>query len=334
MGYTNAMTQKSKRHHYVPQLLLREFYNRDKQLWVYDRQRNSYRHASSAATAYLQDYYTIDTVDEKDSTEVEEVLSKVETTAKPLLAKLVNKEQLHPVERSDLAIFLALQAVRVPSAEKTMVEGTEKVMSAYMQEFLRTLATNKQAFDSFKKKMEEKCAKHDFTQKDLHKQLSEGKMPSLTLNIPRSTTVKMMFDLVNEDLAPGFNKLNWRVLEAPKNCAFVTSDNPFVNLGRGLLEPHTFKIFPLTPRKVLLIGHTQDASLGYGKCNAKQVHMFNKNIALRSERYVFSHSKPLLRRTVERTKIDITAKGAKADVRVFHSPDNSGGLIMLSNTGD
>lgn len=328
------MAQKPRKHHYVPQLHLREFYDANKQLWVYDRQHNSYRRSSSAATGYLPDYYTVDTIDEKSSTMIEDMLGKVETVAKPLLSKLINQEHITPVERGDLAIFFALQAVRVPSLEKGIVEGTEKAMAAYMQELMTIMATNEQAFNSMKKKMQADGVEFNFTQDDLRKELAEGRELTMKADVPRGYTVKMMLDLVDKDLSQGFNKLNWRVLEAPKDCAFITSDNPFVNLGRGFLEPDTFKIFPLTPHKILLIGHTQDASLGYGKCSIKDTHVFNKDVALHSERYVFSHSKSLLQRTVERTKIDTIPKGAKADVKVFHSPDNSGGLIMLSNTGN
>jgi hypothetical protein len=329
-----VMQQKPKKHHYVPKLHLRQFYDDANQLWIYDRQTNNYRHSSSAGIGYLPDYYTVDTVDEKDSTEIEVMLGIVESVAGPLLLKLANQESIPSVERGDIAIFLALQAVRVPNLEKTVIEGTKKSYQAVLKEYLRILATNEAAFNSMKRKMEADGVRHNFSQDDLREELAKGYEPSLEMDVPRGYTVKMALDMVNKELAHGFNVLDWHVLEAPKGSAFVTSDNPFVNLGRGFLMPNTFKIFPLAKNKALLIGHRQNASLAYQKVDAKLVRRLNKDITQHSDRYVFSHSKALLERMVKLTKIDTVKKGARAEVNVYHGPNDPEGLVVLSNTGN
>lgn len=104
--------RKSKKHHYVPQLILRGF-AKDGQVATYDLvdQRRYVQEVSDAAAE--NDYNTVE-IDGTKTDHAERAMAAIEDAAAPALARIAAGGWVSPADKTRVARFLALQYVRVP----------------------------------------------------------------------------------------------------------------------------------------------------------------------------------------------------------------------------
>ncbi|MEX0616648.1 MAG: DUF4238 domain-containing protein [Candidatus Woykebacteria bacterium] len=316
-----ALTNKPKKHHYVSQFYLRGFLDSNSQLNIFDRYNKVFLKRTPGGIAYNENYYTVDTKQEKGSTILEETLGLVETKAKPVIDKLTQHGAvLTKEERENLGLFLALQQQRVPDSEKAKREMAEKTYKAVAQKFAHLLATNNEAFETTKKKVPKVKGSPELTQEDWLG-LATGEKFKLEIEVPHSFVVKQMFDLALE-VAPLICQMNWKVLYASKSRAFTTSDNPFIlsgspwapGRGVGLITPRSRKFFPLTKGACLFMGDQPTATLEFASATSDGVRQINRLTALNSDRYIISHNQDLLKRIVKITKVDTFIKEERVQV--------------------
>src|ERR1700744_5121428 len=102
------------RQHYLPQMYLRGFADENELVWVFDRQRNSYKHQGIADTAVKRDFYTVRDKEGNKSYVVETTLANmVEGPTKRIIEKLDRRNlKWEGEERQTLALFIALLGTR------------------------------------------------------------------------------------------------------------------------------------------------------------------------------------------------------------------------------
>jgi hypothetical protein len=108
-----------KRQHYLPRFYLEGFAS-DGLVAVYDRQKNEVRRQQPKDTTVIGHFYTMEDAEGRRRFEVEALLSEYESKASPVIKKLAIKETISADERSDLAIFMALGAMRTPDIVESL----------------------------------------------------------------------------------------------------------------------------------------------------------------------------------------------------------------------
>lgn len=298
-------------HHYVPRFYLKGFVDSSNKLYTFDRYHKQYKTKSPASIAFAPHYYTVDTVDEKDSTVVEDGYGKVENAAKPILDKLLQRHELSKEERENFALFIAMQYQRVPDAQKRIAEATEKGYREIYKRFASIIATNDQAYQSTQRKLKELKGAESSLTPEHWARFASGEDFQMEVDIPREYVVKEMLEMALH-FAPYIYKMNWTVLYAPKGRAFITSDNPFTIVGKsgifgsapGLITPGSRKLFPLSKDACLVLGDEPKPTLQFELASTKGVRHINYCVALNSDRYIMAPVEALTRRVVKVTKID------------------------------
>lgn len=109
------MAERSKRHHYVPRLLLRGFADHDGRLLTLDRQTGKTFVQPVETAAAVNDYNTISGPEGDPSDVVERAIAERESAAAPIVQRITAGGWIvGNAERSELARFMALQYLRVP----------------------------------------------------------------------------------------------------------------------------------------------------------------------------------------------------------------------------
>lgn len=292
---------KKLRSHYVPQAFLKGFI--DEQLFVYNRQYKTYRTSSQKGVAYQLDFYIVDTVTEKDSLEVEQGLGKIESVVIPLLGKLSSTKQLKNSEWADIAIYVAIQYGRTPTARKTLDDVYTVMISNAVKENLADTLNTPGCYDSLKRDFE---AEHTDIKLPSREKLGEMILkpgPIANMSIDNGTFVKAFFE-VSEKISSGLLKRRWKLLQAPKDSLFITSDNPIALLARKPLTPNQkpailvegIEIYmPIDSKHCLAIADMKnDGSFLKHKITKSQVRAINKLVFSQANKYVISGNKALL----------------------------------------
>jgi hypothetical protein len=127
-----------KRHHYIPKFFLERFC-RDGMLWVYDRESNEFRHQSPVNTAVIGDYYAAVGEEGGKNLDAENLLSRIETAARPVLEKVDAGQELTSEDRQWLAVFIGFLGARVPDFEKMFAELVDHGVKMVTEEAFATL---------------------------------------------------------------------------------------------------------------------------------------------------------------------------------------------------
>src|SRR5713101_6495768 len=126
-----------KRQHYLPEFYLHGF-SRNGKLWVYDRQNRELREQTPVNTGVQGHYYSFTSASGVRQAVIEEMLSRVESDAKPCLEKLRAGHPLSLEERQKVALFVAFLRTRVPEFHELVQEMYGKFTSKRMQFRART----------------------------------------------------------------------------------------------------------------------------------------------------------------------------------------------------
>jgi hypothetical protein len=117
-GESSLPESDAKRHHFIPQLLLRRFRGDDKLLRQLDKGTGKVLKKGVPSAASEDSFYTFDGEDGTASNDLEAYFGLVESHAARALRRLEKTgELLHP-DRATLALFLAMLWARTPSARE------------------------------------------------------------------------------------------------------------------------------------------------------------------------------------------------------------------------
>lgn len=288
-------------HHYVPQGYLKGFLN-DEKLYVMNKKYGSIRLTSSAGVAYTPGFYIVDTVDETDSSEVEEVFCKIETTCIPIVRKMAAGEYLTNSNIADLAIYIALQYGRTPFSRARMDDVSTIVMTNQMKAHFVEAYNDSEKYDELVSDLRADRPNIDIPSREMIKEWILKPGPYVHMKIDNGTYVKQFFENADTIADRLLNK-RWIVLRAPRNSSFITSDNPIgLHLDRPLATGEALSIllngvqrfFPVNAKTCLAIVDNDRFELKKSAISKKHVKSINKLIYDQAQQYVISGSQLLL----------------------------------------
>lgn len=256
-----------KKHHYVPQFLLREFLppNED-QLFVYDTKNEKIRPQKTKEIACESNFYSILT-DGKSDKQLEKKFSHIEGKAAGVIKRFKQRAPLNEEDKETLARFIALSRVRTPT-------------------FLNNLAKLEVNFteaEFFKKTQD-----IDFTQER-------------TKEISRDLILKhSFFWWYWEFLEEKILSMKWSLFEAPYGRAFITSDNPLCSIlkpsesnqnGVSIIQEfddRSLRLFLPLSKNHAWLGHMEFDKDDYYQADDSWMTMFERNCVIWANRYVYA----------------------------------------------
>lgn len=258
-----------KKHHYVPQFLLKEFLPSGKdQLFVYDTKEKAIRSQKPREVACESSLYNI-IANGKIDKQLEEKFGQIESNSVEVIEKFKQRIQLSTQERETLARFIALTRIRTPA-------------------FLNALAkieVNFRELGRFKENQE-----IDFTNES-------------TKEISRDAVLKHpFFWWYWEFLEKKILTMKWSLFESPYGRAFFTSDNPLCSILKdseltqnGISIVHEFddaslRLFLPLSKNYAWLGHMEDGRENYYMAN-EWMSMFERNTILWANRYLYASTK-------------------------------------------
>lgn len=295
--------QKPRDHHYVPQGYLRGFTEDPNVLYVYDKKAKRIRRTSTKGIAYSRDYYTVDTVDEKNSSEVEENLGRIESVVIPILSEVTEDKDLSNPKRADLAIYIAVQYGRTPVAKARM----DEVATIVATNETKTIMAEAVNDESKYQEMVERIKADDPDRYVPSRQtliewiLKPGPMAKVSMD--RGTYVKQFFENAWH-ISEGLLRTKWTVIAAAKGSSFITSDNPVGLSVERKLEQHealaimlpgVTRYFPLDSKHCLIMtDDIVDRKIERRLASKSEARAINKIIADQAYKYVISGNEQLL----------------------------------------
>lgn len=297
--------QKPRDHHYVPQGYLRGFTEAPNTLYVYDKDAKRVRQTSTKGIAYSRDYYTVDTIDERDSSEVEDNLGRIETVVIPILSEIVTEEDLSNSKRADLAIYIAVQYGRTPIAKARMDEIATIVATNEVKSIMAEAVNDDAKYQEMVKRIRSDDPNRYVPSRDTLIEWILKPGPMAKVSMDKGTYVKQFFENA-EHIAEGLLHTRWTVLTAPQRSSFITSDNPIgLVVARELKEhealaimlPGVTRYFPLDFKHCLVMtDDLKGRAIERRTASKKEVRIINKIITEQAYKYVISGNKRLLDR--------------------------------------
>lgn len=303
---------KPREHHYVPQGYLRGFTETKNDLFVVNKEFNTIRKTSPKGVGYIKDFYTVDTIDEKDSAEVEENLGKIESKCIPLLDKLMAAKDLPNDEWADIAIYIALQYGRTPHMRNLMDKVATVSVNNYIKEALAEALNDPVKYTELKNGVAGQSP--DAPPIPSREKLAEmvlGPRIVEEFNLDNGTYVQSIFRIAWE-IADSLLKRHWTILHAPKNSCFITSDNPMtLSINRELLPYETLAVllpgvvrhFPLNSKACLVItDETTSRGISHQTISKNEVRKINKLLYVKAFKYVITGNEKLLKSLISVSK--------------------------------
>lgn len=298
------MQGQPKRHHYIPQFFLKNFSTNNKDLWVFDRVKKEYRNQSITQIASENKFYNY--ISKGKEQNLEAIFSQIEGLAKPILDKIINKQEISMQEKADFSMFLGTLRVRIPDFKKWTEESGEKMH----KKMHKITFSNRSYVENLAKKAGKKLTRKEID--DIMSFATDEKRYSL--KFPPNYWIKIMLQM-SLDVADLFIDSHWQIYYFDKKYALVTSDNPVVLVppkdyhpfyDYGLATPGTRKVITLTSNICLVTGELSKNPLIIRKesDNKDLYRWFNKITAANSDRFVYSPEKGKLEKIVKDTKID------------------------------
>jgi len=280
-------------HHFVPQFYLDAFCDpatpegQDPWVWVADLKERTIRRKAPKNVASRSDYYAIpDSTGEKTHA-IEEMFSRIESDAAPIVARLLRGEfDLSVKDRAALGHLMAAMATRGPSfrenIERFLAEVARKVLLVSAQfdpDFLKVQST-----------------------KDLSDEEIE-KARQMILAGDWEVTAKPVASLmpVLESAAiilPILCQMEWAFFVAYESSSFLTCDTPLSWVaptlppgpyGSGLAMRNVEVTFPIGPR-VCFVGTWREGNSGSAPVDDEIVYQLNRRRVDFAHRTVFADS--------------------------------------------
>lgn len=241
-----------RRHHLVPQLHLRRFSDPDGRIVAVSRDLSKTFQSNVGNVAVEKFFYTVET-ENGPSTEVEELLSKIESDAEAVIRSILGGAFPPPPEAKEaLASFIGLQWLRGSDQRANF----EELMNQFLKFFSMNI-TRTQLQES-----SEAVAGKPASEAEIDSMLKFFADPTkYNFEQHQNESIKIMLDL-----APGIANLaanrKWQLLRFPADC-LLTSDSP-VSLWsppeerRGIVARGGFGMsrevrFPLDRRHALVL---------------------------------------------------------------------------------
>jgi hypothetical protein len=228
------------------------------------------------------------------------LLSEYEGKASPVIQKLAAKDTITADERTDLAIFMALGAMRTPD----IVESLQQMNSGMILEMTRRMYADVNTVAADLRK------DPDYAEKSNDEVLAEAQLMvdmaqngGLTVQTNEKWAVGMAIKMSLE-VAPIFAGRNWVVAHRDNDKkSYITTDAPVLLTSTRPREPSIYGIgfgsadafvaFPLTQSCILMM-HGSEGGLAHVDADAAKVRRTNLAMAEKCKRFVVGRDEALV----------------------------------------
>ncbi|MCU1328316.1 MAG: hypothetical protein JWN34_3686 [Bryobacterales bacterium] len=261
------------------------------------------------------DLYTFtDSTGEKNRLIEKSLLQVVDDSILPVFPKLAERQPLTYDDRGAVAMFAAFQRSRVPefqaSATRTATASLERMSD-------RIFADPAQVAEGLKSMEAHTGKPSEVSAEAMVEAWQSGKV---RLKVNPKMALGAMVD-ISPKMAALLIDLDWTIMVAGEDCAFILSDNPFAIVppraspgqAVGLDTPGALKYLPLTKSHCLRMAD-HGYALRYAAADSAVVRVININTARNSRRFLYATDGADLKGIVE-------ASGTAS------SPDEAGATV-------
>jgi hypothetical protein len=295
-----------KRHHYLSEFYLRGF-SQENRIWVFDRETGKTRHDSPHNTAVISQYYSIKEQDGSHNTEVESILSIIESLAVNVIQKLNNHKEITESEKQKLALFIGLQRVRVPQFEQILKDMFDAQAKSLLEVGFATPERVKSLIEQYKEKIGDTS---DINPEELAEFVNRGEYKVIP---HRHFTIASMLNCGLE-IATYLWQMDWFILHTQNDNVLITTDTPFTvfapkymtppyRYGISLIEPGAVKLIPLSKSCSLAMVDRGD-KLFHRELTNEQVRIHNEILTSHCHRLVIGTEEGIILDLIKLTKID------------------------------
>jgi hypothetical protein len=254
----------AKRHHYVPEFLLRRFNedpsNRKSLLWrLPTKGPGKPERANPRNEAVIGHYNTFVFEDGRKDGFAEETLSHIDGAAAEAIKQLTEGAELDDEQWLMMAFFVVLAKSRTPLGRSWLRFNDETLAKTMME----TQLSQAEGFAGFWNRATGEELSDDEAEamrQELLGDLSEGR---LVIESPHSREVALMFIALEKTAPIVAERLTWTVLRAPAGSQFILGDTPLAlydpaprvpDGGVGFLSSeHVETTLPLDPSCCLML---------------------------------------------------------------------------------
>jgi hypothetical protein len=317
-----------RKHHYVPVFYQNNFTNGAALLWVYDRQRQTYKELHPRAVCFEKDLYAVKPENKPRDMQVE---TKILSVVDSLGSRGIRDFQIgkpNSAAEQEVAFFMAFQWNRVPTISRDIRLSYAKAI----EELSRITFAN---VERAKIVMEQ----HERETGEVFKVTPESMVESVRGKQFEIVATETAFLTTMIKQAQSLTKvllgLNWEVLVSSEETGFIICDCPVVVVPPkgskqvGFLIPGSAKYLPLSGNLCLRIGEPGRIRR-HRKIDKEDVRTVNLNMAANSERFIMGPSRVQLENIVSRSASERMESTPRFTIETVES-DEDGALQKLSS---
>lgn len=290
----------AKAQHYVSRFYLAGFARNDN-VSVFDRRTGHIRPQTPDHTGRIPNLYTFEDHQGRRRYDLENLFGYHENLAAAVILKLSKSEPIDALEREQLIAFLALAAVRTPTAIADIQHSYGAFMSRLTQHPLYDEASTL--------KMLREVQGPDLPEdelRELARKVFEGiRNDSYKLDVDPGFALKMSINFFGRIAKCIWNR-DWTVMHRPSHeNAFLTTDSPVVLTHNGpeahasgkpigYASLHALILFPLDESCGLVLSGNQ-GKFRHAVLSSEKLREYNLEIAINCQCYVIGSQETLVR---------------------------------------
>jgi hypothetical protein len=330
MGLLRKPIRKQTTHAstYVPVFYQINFTNEAGLLWVYDRQRATYKELHPRVICFEKDLYAVKPENKPRDMRVElKVLSVVDSLGFRGIRDFQVGKPNSEAEQ-EVAFFMAFQWTRVPTISRDIRVTYAKAI----EELSRIAFANVERAKAIMEKYARDTGEPLGVTPESMVESVQGKQFEIV-----ATETAFLATMMQQatTLTKVLLQLNWEVLVASEETGFIICDCPVTVVPPkgsdqvGFLVPGSAKYFPLSRHLCLRLGEP-GKSRKYRKIDKEAVRIVNQNLAANSERFIMGPSRAQLETIVSRSGSATMESTPRFIIETVES-DEDGALQKISS---
>jgi hypothetical protein len=288
-----------RKHHYVPVFYQRNFTNDSGLLWLYDRQKATYKELHPRSICFERDLYAVKPENKPRDMQVElKVLSVVDSLGSRGIRDFQIGKPNNEAEQ-EVAFFMAFQWTRVPTISRDVRVTYAKAIEELSRIAFANVERARAIMENHARDTGERL---DVTPESMVEAVQGKQFEIVATETAFLTTMMEQATSLTKVLL----QLDWEVLVASEETGFIICDCPVVVVPPrggdqvGFLVPGSAKYFPISRHLCLRLGEP-GKSRKYRKIDREAVRIVNENVAANSERFIMAPSRAQLETVVSRS---------------------------------